>query len=496
MPRRSAAAAALTLAALLTLIASAATTAHGQAVSIQPRHELGRRVRAFEADLAPILNDDQARARSAPHLNRAVRSFFALALPESGRAIDDARAALRDAKPPDAASAWASSLALAPASRFLDAAATSITVQVAPFYRARSPIPDNASIRLTLADPDPDPSRVFGVAESKITELPATLTIPLMNLAEGDHTLTASVQIDGREAASQTQRISAVARRDARLAAARRAIDAWPATDPTTTLKASARFLLDQLSRLADGATLELDVPAAARLAELEAMIEAEAAGRPFLGPDRPGDFWIALTTSDARAPVPARLLVPDGINADEPRPLVVALHGAGGSENLFFESYGHGAIVDECRRRGWLLVAPRGMLAPKDLPSLLDAIARLLPIDRRRVALVGHSMGAAQAVAAASAAPDQFAALVALGGGGRVVPSERLRALPAFVAVGRDDFALEAARGLTRSLKTAGLTEIQQREYANVEHLAIVQVALPEVFAWLDARWRDRPSP
>jgi predicted esterase len=461
--------------------------------TVNARYELGRRVRAFEASFAAVLGDGPARARSAPLLNRAVRSFFALALPESGRALTEAVAALRGVEPLDGGSAWAASLAMAPASRFLDASATALQVRALPFYRAQDTVPAGATIKITLGDQAA--SREFGTVEAKVEELPTTLVVPLMGLTEGDHRLRAVVAIDGRESATQTQVISVVTRREERLASARGAIEAWPSSPRPTTLKASSRFLLDQLSKLAEGATLELDVPAAARLAELEAMIKSDAAGQAFFGVDRPGDFWMALAPEGSRLTVPARLLVPTGLDRDGPRPLVVAMHGAGGSENLFFESYGHGAIVDECRRRGWLLVSPRSLLAPKDVPALVDEVARLVPVDRRRVALVGHSMGAAQAVAAASAAPDRYTALVALGGGGRVVPSDLLRDVPTFVGVGKQDFALEGARGLVRSLKAADVREVHDHEYEDVEHLAIVQVALPDVFAWLDARWRVGPE-
>ena len=95
----------------------------------------------------------------------------------------------------------------------------------------------------------------------------------------------------------------------------------------------------------------------------------------------------------------------------------MVALHGASGSENLFFEGYGRGAIVRLCRERGWLLVAPRlsvfGGTYP--IPELVDEVARLYPVARKQVFLVGHSLGAAQAVLNTSKAPELFAAVARL---------------------------------------------------------------------------------
>ena len=85
-----------------------------------------------------------------------------------------------------------------------------------------------------------------------------------------------------------------------------------------------------------------------------------------------------------------------------------VAFHGVGGSENMFFESYGHGAIVDRCRERGWLLVAPKSTaFGGSPALEIVDELARIYPVDLKRVMLVGHSMGAGQAVAAASKMPE-----------------------------------------------------------------------------------------
>ena len=127
-------------------------------------------------------------------------------------------------------------------------------------------------------------------------------------------------------------------------------------------------------------------------------------------------------------------------------------MHGAGGSENLFFDGYGDGAIVDECRSRGWIVVSPRtdgfGLLPVKEL---VQALAKNYPIDRGRVFLVGHSMGALQVTAAVQAHPDFYAAVAALGGGGVAKPSDALKKLPYYVAAGSEDFALAGVRDWSR---------------------------------------------
>jgi pimeloyl-ACP methyl ester carboxylesterase len=164
-------------------------------------------------------------------------------------------------------------------------------------------------------------------------------------------------------------------------------------------------------------------------------------------------------------------------------------MHGAGGSENLFFEGYGAGHIVAECRKRGWLLVATRSGLAfgtPPPVPVLLDELAKRYPLDPKRAFVVGHSMGAMQTVELVQKYPGKFAAAAALGGGGTVRDAKAFASLPLFVGVGeKDGIALAGARGLNKAL--AGAKNLTFKEYPNVEHMVIVRAALPDVFESFD---------
>ena len=164
----------------------------------------------------------------------------------------------------------------------------------------------------------------------------------------------------------------------------------------------------------------------------------------------------------------------------------MVALHGAGGSENLFFDGYGDGRVVRLGAERNWLVVAPRLTLGSLDVAELVRALAERFPIDAQQVMVVGHSMGAMQAVANAARTPEKFRAVAALGGGGRVRASRALQQLPFFVGVGSKDFALAGAKALHQALVSADVASTL-REYAGVEHLAIVQLALDDVFGFFD---------
>jgi predicted peptidase len=107
--------------------------------------------------------------------------------------------------------------------------------------------------------------------------------------------------------------------------------------------------------------------------------------------------------------------------------------------------------------------------------------------VDKKKVFLVGHSMGASQAVAAAGRSPDRFAAVAALGGGGRVAAGDGLKKVPFFVGVGDKDFALPGAEALDGALRKAGVKKVTYKKYDDVEHLLIVQLALRDVFKVFD---------
>lgn len=96
------------------------------------------------------------------------------------------------------------------------------------------------------------------------------------------------------------------------------------------------------------------------------------------------------------------------------------------------------------------------------------------------------------QSIAAIVAKDSNYRAVAALGGGGRVPKDSRL-ALPSFVGVGSRDFARGNAVQLHAALRRAG-SESELREYPEVEHLTVVQVATPDVVAFFAAVLAPEP--
>jgi predicted esterase len=445
------------------------------------RYELGRRLRAFEVAFDSCV-DPGCRKAVARHLQDATGAFFGLRLLEAGRSLDLARLRSGHEEIPQPL-LWAASLAIEPSRRALSLGAKSLPLRIDCFYEPQGRKPDGARMVLSLEREGGEKAPRKEITVS-LDSLPLETEVPLDGLGEGDHALVAKVLAGGARLDSQRIGISLLRDLEPRLDALRSGLQKLGEGAGGSQVE-TVRGIVSFLGELASRPAVETDVPAARLLREAEEALGVISKGEPFYGSGRPGEYRMQLKVG--RSVVPARVLVPRH-EGSSPAPLVLALHGMGGSENLFFDGYGHGAIVRLCAERGWLLAAPRsGLLGGVPVLELIDEIARLYPVDTRRVFLVGHSMGAMQSIRAASAAPERFAAVAVLGGASSPRDPAAFRDLPVFIGAGDRDFALGGARRLRSALEGAGARKVVLREYPDTEHLAIVQVALPDVFRIFD---------
>ena len=447
------------------------------AVSAQAeRYELGLRLRAFERHLDDV-TDAKLRTAACGELDRAVQAFFRLDTSAVAKAVDAADCALTG-KPWSDAVWYAHSMQVVLEERLVARGDGVVRGKLSAAYKLDDEVPALADCSLQLLLP--------GMAKPlivEIDELPQAIELPLQGVPVGDHSLQWSIVRGEEVLVTREQGLSVAADLEARLLRVVAAADAveslLPETIETKTLPALVK-LLQGMQRRRSAETI---LPGAQMLAEAEALAAwfAKPTREPFYGGHRPGSF--ALRVPVGKSTIAVRLMVPE---VSKPAPLVVALHGAGGSENLFFDGYGDGRVVRLGAERNWLVVAPRLTLGSLDVAELVRALAERFPIDAQQVMVVGHSMGAMQAVANAARTPEKFRAVAALGGGGRVRASRALQQLPFFVGVGSKDFALAGAKALHQALVSADVASTL-REYAGVEHLAIVQLALDDVFGFFD---------
>ncbi|MCA8979747.1 MAG: hypothetical protein KDC14_06955, partial [Planctomycetes bacterium] len=355
------------------------------------RYELGVRLRGLEVDWDAATAEDKARA--LPELKAAVERFFRLQLGAAGRGLDRARFELTRSTSP--AHLWSAQWTVRPERRFGDAReeAGAWLVSFGSLYESAEGAPDGAQARLSLRSAN---GAELARAEAAWPGNGRAWTAPLElgGVPEGDHRLVVEFGAESATWITRELGLSIATRATERVAAARIKLDAK--IDAPALERATATRLLELLEPLLAGETLETDVPAARLLRELEGLGELAADRRSYVA-FHPGEFLLRVPIGNRAVDV--RLSSPP-VAEGELRPCVVALHGAGGSDNLFFDGHGNGAAVRLASERGWLFVAPKApFFGSVDVAGLLDALGERYAVDRSRVYLVGHSMGAAQAL-------------------------------------------------------------------------------------------------
>jgi predicted esterase len=246
-----------------------------------------------------------------------------------------------------------------------------------------------------------------------------------------------------------------------------------------TKLKKDAPFwqagkqnLRGLLGELLLGKKFEGDIPVK-RLVESMGFLEK---GLDAVDDKKGSEYLVALP--GRVAPLPVRIFIPASAKVAKV-PLVVALHGAGATENMFFEAYGVGKVKTLCNDRGWMLVAPRNGITIDNLRMLIQE----LPIDPEQIIFIGHSMGAGQALEFAVNHSKEVKALGLMGGAGAIGKNQSLGTMPVFVGVGSEDFSRAAVAKFSQEAIKQPENKLVFKEYESIEHSSICQVCLPEMF-------------
>ncbi|MBL8964804.1 MAG: alpha/beta fold hydrolase, partial [Phycisphaerae bacterium] len=199
-----------------------------------------------------------------------------------------------------------------------------------------------------------------------------------------------------------------------------------------------------------------------------------------------PGERWRPIILD--RASVPCWVYAPAGVSDDVPRPLVIALHGAGGDEAMFMRAYGAGQIRRLADEHGFVVASPltyplMGNAACFD--ALVDQLSADYAIDPGRIHILGHSMGGAAAGMLAAERAERLASAALLCGG---VGFRRDRPpCPTLIVAGEIDPITPAAglRAMHDRAVRAGLP-VEYRPYDGYGHTLAVNAALPDTVRWL----------
>jgi len=166
-----------------------------------------------------------------------------------------------------------------------------------------------------------------------------------------------------------------------------------------------------------------------------------------------------------------------------EPVNVVVALHGAGGSENMFFESYGRGMAVKEALKRGWVFMAPRSSAAAPQ--ACLNWLQNERKLKLGKVFVMGHSMGGG--IALFSGKLDPKPAALALFAPAAGSGSKSATQMPIYLAVGKQEIGMlrNSVLALMRDLSTR--PDFKFEEFDPCEHLMVVADAVKPAFEFFD---------
>lgn len=158
---------------------------------------------------------------------------------------------------------------------------------------------------------------------------------------------------------------------------------------------------------------------------------------------------------------------------------VLIALHGAGGSENMFPEGYGAGRFVQGAADRGWVVLSPRA--TPSAVRDCLEWLVSDRKVEIEKLVVAGHSMGGGLALNAARAQKLDGLIMFAPAGQGSVPE------IPTFLGVGAKEIAMLKASADRMGATLADRKDSTFKVYPNAEHLMIVAEATADALKFLD---------
>jgi predicted peptidase len=204
-------------------------------------------------------------------------------------------------------------------------------------------------------------------------------------------------------------------------------------------------------------------------------------------------------------------MYVPTTYNGTKAYPLIVALHGLGGTEDAFFANYdqkmpplaeAHGYIVAGVLgyrvdgSYGWGLGEPPADPATRrvqenserDVMQVVQLVRQQYKIDENRIYLMGHSMGAIGTWKIAPKFPDIWAAIGTFAGSGAPATLERIRHIPEYVVHGDADATVnvQGSRTMVAKAKELGV-EVTYIEVPGGTHGGVVAPHLAGMFDFFD---------
>lgn len=247
-----------------------------------------------------------------------------------------------------------------------------------------------------------------------------------------------------------------------------------------------------------------------ADFAAAEAVLAASQSGKnPFDG--KTGDFKRHYLLASANEIMPYHMYVPSSYRGNQAFPLIIALHGLGGTEDSFFSNY-DSDFPPLAEQHGYIVAAPLGFrvdgsygwglgnppadpntrmvqeFSEEDVMQVLDRVREQYNIDPKRIYLTGHSMGAIGTWKLAPKYPDIWAAIGTFAGSGNPDTLERIQHIPEYVVHGDNDptVNVQGSRMMVARMQELEMT-FQYTEVPGGTHSDVVAPGFPGLFDFFD---------
>lgn len=179
-------------------------------------------------------------------------------------------------------------------------------------------------------------------------------------------------------------------------------------------------------------------------------------------------------------------------------------LHGSGqrGNELKRLKNTGPPSFLDKISDFPFIVVSPQcpeyKNWDTEDLLALLDHIEATLPIDKNKIYVTGWSMGGFGTWSLAQAAPERFAAIAPICGGGNLDRLCIMRNVPVWAFHGKEDTQVpyEESERLIQKLKELG-ADVRLTLYDDVGHDAWTSTYQnQELYDWLLSKSKNGNPP
>jgi predicted peptidase len=193
---------------------------------------------------------------------------------------------------------------------------------------------------------------------------------------------------------------------------------------------------------------------------------------------------------------------VPDGYRASTPAPLILVLHPGGARSRYYGAEFARRVVEPALRQMQAVMLAPdcserawSDAACEKTVITLIEQAMRSYNIDRKRVLVVGYSMGGRGTWYMAAQHPDLFTAAIPMAATARGLTIEQLGRQPTYVIHSRDDEVVpfEPAEENAQALKMLK-RDVEFEALDDFTHFDMTSYidALERAGRWVAGRWKN----